>query len=62
MLLVTVGLASFVFITGATPIWVLCVVYFVMGAGMASVVAPTTEVVMSTLPRERAGVGSATER
>jgi Na+/melibiose symporter-like transporter len=38
---------------------VLCVVYFVMGAGMASVVAPTTEVVVSTLPREQAGVGSA---
>jgi len=31
----------------------------VMGAGMASVMAPVTEVVMSTLPRERAGVGSA---
>src|SRR5215212_7566936 len=30
-----------------------------MGAGMASVIAPTTEAVMSTLPREKAGVGSA---
>jgi MFS transporter, DHA2 family, multidrug resistance protein len=59
MVLVTASLGSFVLITGATPIWVLCVVYFVMGAGMASVMAPVTEVVMSTLPRERAGVGSA---
>jgi DHA2 family multidrug resistance protein-like MFS transporter len=59
MALVTVGLAAFLFMTAATPIWVLCVVYFVMGAGMASVVAPTTEVVMSSLPREKAGVGSA---
>jgi hypothetical protein len=59
MALVTASLASFVLITAATPIWVLCVVYFVMGAGMASVMAPVTEVVMSTLPRERAGVGSA---
>jgi MFS family permease len=48
-----------VLLSATTPIWVLCVVYFVMGAGMASVVAPTTEVVMSSLPREKAGVGSA---
>jgi DHA2 family multidrug resistance protein-like MFS transporter len=59
MVLVTVGLASFTLIGETTPIWVLGVVYFVMGAGMASVVAPTTEVVMSSLPREKAGVGSA---
>jgi DHA2 family multidrug resistance protein-like MFS transporter len=59
MVLVTASLASFVLIGGSTPIWVLCAVYFVMGAGMASVMAPVTEVVMSTLPRERAGVGSA---
>ena len=59
MSLVTLGLAAFVLMTGGTPIWVLCVVYFVMGAGMASVVAPTTEAVMSALPREKAGVGSA---
>jgi len=31
----------------------------VMGAGMANVMPPTTEAVMSTLPPERAGVGSA---
>ena len=59
MLLVTVGLGSFLLITAGTPIWVLCAAYFVMGAGMASVIAPTTEAVMSTLPREKAGVGSA---
>jgi DHA2 family multidrug resistance protein-like MFS transporter len=59
MALVMLALGSFVLIDSTTPIWVLCVVYFVMGAGMASVVAPTTEVVMSTLPRERAGIGSA---
>ncbi|HEV7657427.1 MAG TPA: MFS transporter [Mycobacteriales bacterium] len=57
--LVTVGLAAFLLIGTGTPIWVLAAVYFVMGAGMANVVAPTTEAVMSSLPRERAGVGSA---
>src|SRR5829696_8727428 len=59
MALVTAGLAAFLLVTEATPIWVLCIVYFGMGAGMASVIAPTTEAVMSTLPREKAGVGSA---
>jgi EmrB/QacA subfamily drug resistance transporter len=59
MALVTAALASFVLITESTPIWVLCVIYFTMGAGMASVIAPTTEAVMSSLPREKAGVGSA---
>ena len=57
--LVTVSLGAFVLITEGTPIWVLGLVYFVMGAGMASVVAPTTEAVMASLPREKAGVGSA---
>jgi MFS transporter, DHA2 family, multidrug resistance protein len=59
MALVTAGLASFILISETTPIWVLCLVYFAMGAGMASVMAPTTEAIMSTLPREKAGVGSA---
>jgi EmrB/QacA subfamily drug resistance transporter len=57
--LVTVSLGAFVLITESTPIWQLAIVYFVMGAGMASVVAPSTESVMSALPREKAGVGSA---
>jgi EmrB/QacA subfamily drug resistance transporter len=59
MAVVTAGLAAFLLVTEATPIWLLCLVYFGMGAGMASVIAPTTEAVMSTLPREKAGVGSA---
>jgi hypothetical protein len=32
---------------------------FIQGAGMANVIPPATESIMSTLPRERAGVGSA---
>jgi EmrB/QacA subfamily drug resistance transporter len=57
--LVTVGLIGFAFVGATTPIWVLLVLTFVQGAGMANVVAPATEAVMSSLPRERAGVGSA---
>jgi len=52
-------LAAFVLVREDTPIWVLATLYFVMGVGMATVVAPSTESVMSTLPREKAGVGSA---
>jgi DHA2 family multidrug resistance protein-like MFS transporter len=35
------------------------VLTFVQGAGMANVIPPATESVMSSLPREKAGVGSA---
>ncbi|HVX47563.1 MAG TPA: MFS transporter [Mycobacteriales bacterium] len=57
--LVTIGLAAFTLITEGTPVWAVCVVYFIMGTGMANVIPPVTESIMSTLPRERAGVGSA---
>jgi EmrB/QacA subfamily drug resistance transporter len=42
-----------------TPLWVMGTVFFVQGAGMAHVMAPATESVMSALPREKAGAGSA---
>ena len=57
--LVTVSLAGFSLIGATTPIWVLLVITFVQGAGMANVIPPATESVMSSLPREKAGVGSA---
>jgi DHA2 family multidrug resistance protein-like MFS transporter len=59
MLLVTVALGVFMFVTADTPVWVLLVTFFVQGVGMANVIPPATEAVMSTLPREKAGVGSA---
>jgi MFS transporter, DHA2 family, multidrug resistance protein len=57
--LVTVGMAGFVFMEVATPIWVLGALAFLQGAGMANVMPPATESIMSSLPREKAGVGSA---
>jgi EmrB/QacA subfamily drug resistance transporter len=57
--LVTVGLAGFAFVGASTPLWVLIVLTFVQGAGMANVVPPATESIMSSLPRDKAGVGSA---
>ncbi|WP_329109260.1 MFS transporter [Micromonospora sp. NBC_01699] len=59
LLLTALALAAFVFIGAETPIWVLVVSFFVQGVGMANIMAPATESVMSSLPREKAGVGSA---
>ncbi len=57
--LVAVALGGFAFVGVATPLWILIVLTFVQGAGMANVIPPATESVMSSLPREKAGVGSA---
>jgi EmrB/QacA subfamily drug resistance transporter len=57
--LVTVGLGGFVLVGAAAPLWVLIALTFIQGAGMANVMPPATESIMSSLPREKAGVGSA---
>ncbi|MFI5767396.1 MFS transporter [Streptomyces sp. NPDC051658] len=59
MLLVAVGLAAFALFDGTTPVWVLCLLFFVQGTGMAHVMTPVTVSVMQALPREKAGSGSA---
>jgi EmrB/QacA subfamily drug resistance transporter len=57
--IVTASLGAFVLVTLSTPVWVLLVIFFFQGVGMANVIPPTVEAVLSTLPREKAGVGSA---
>jgi EmrB/QacA subfamily drug resistance transporter len=59
MLLVAAALGAFATIDADTPVWLLGALFFVQGAGMANVMPPATESVMSSLPREKAGVGSA---
>jgi len=59
MALVVASLVAFVFVTATTPVWALLVIFFIQGVGMANVMPPVTESVMASLPRERAGVGSA---
>jgi EmrB/QacA subfamily drug resistance transporter len=59
LLLVTAALISYQVLSVATPIWVLALAFFVQGAGMGLVMPPATEAVMSVVPRERAGAGSA---
>jgi EmrB/QacA subfamily drug resistance transporter len=59
LLLVTAALVGYQLLAVATPIWVLAVLFFMQGAGMGLVMPPATEAVMSVVPRERAGAGSA---
>ncbi|MFJ2556864.1 MULTISPECIES: MFS transporter [unclassified Streptomyces] len=59
MLLVAGGLAAFALFDADTPVWVLCLVFFVQGTGMAHIMPPVTVAVMQALPREKAGSGSA---
>ncbi|MFC0528473.1 MFS transporter [Phytohabitans kaempferiae] len=57
--LTAVGMGGFAFLGVHTPIWVALVLFFVQGVGMANIMPPAMESIMSSLPRERAGVGSA---
>jgi MFS transporter, DHA2 family, multidrug resistance protein len=53
------AIAGLMFLGASTPIWVLCAIFFFQGLGMANVMPPATESIMASLPREKAGVGSA---
>jgi Na+/melibiose symporter-like transporter len=57
--LVAVTQAAFFLIDAHTSPWLIGGLFFVQGVGMANVMPPTTESIMSSLPREKAGVGSA---
>jgi Na+/melibiose symporter-like transporter len=59
MVLVAVGMAAFLLFGRTTPIWALEVVFFVMGTAMAHIMPPATVSIMQSLPREKAGSGSA---
>src|SRR5215472_4558613 len=59
LLAMTVALAGYQLLGETTPIWVLGVLFFIQGIGMGAIMPPATEAVMSVVPRERAGAGSA---
>ncbi|MER7499900.1 MFS transporter [Nonomuraea pusilla] len=59
MLVVTAALASYAFLDADTPVVLIEVVFFVQGAAMANIMPPATTAIMESLPREKAGVGSA---
>ncbi len=55
----SVAYGSIFFWDIATPVWVVALTLLVMGAGMANVMPPAMNTIMGSLPREKAGVGSA---
>ncbi|MGW7244446.1 MFS transporter [Streptomyces sp. NPDC054804] len=59
LVVTAVAFAGFLLLGQDTPIWVLEVLFFLMGTGMAHVMPPATVMIMSSLPREKAGSGSA---
>jgi Na+/melibiose symporter-like transporter len=59
MFFVALGFGSLSLFTADTSYWALALVYALVGFGMGNVVAPSTESIMGSLPRNRAGVGSA---
>jgi EmrB/QacA subfamily drug resistance transporter len=59
MALTGLSFIGFLLLGETTPIWVLEVLFFLMGTAMAHVMPPATVMIMSALPREKAGSGSA---
>ncbi|MDP9845326.1 MFS transporter [Streptosporangium lutulentum] len=59
MVIVACALASYATMDANTPILLIEVVFFVQGAAMANIMPPATTAIMESLPREKAGVGSA---
>ena len=59
LLVVAVALAGFALLQAGSPLWEIIVVTIVMAIGMGNVMAPATDSIMGSLPREKAGVGSA---
>lgn len=57
--LVTLSFGGYRFVDEQTPIAAVMLLLLLQGIGMAHVIAPATESIMSTLPRERAGAGAA---
>ncbi|MEO7555298.1 MAG: MFS transporter [Acidimicrobiales bacterium] len=59
LLIVTAALCLFVLFTPDTSVLTVIGVSVLMGLGMANVMAPATDSIMGSLPRAKAGVGSA---
>ncbi|PZG08963.1 MFS transporter [Nonomuraea aridisoli] len=55
----TLVLASYAIMDQNTPILLIEIIFFVQGTAMAMIMPPATTAIMESLPREKAGVGSA---
>jgi DHA2 family multidrug resistance protein-like MFS transporter len=59
LLLVTASFAGYLTLGQHTSIWVLEGLFLIQGVGMGNIMPPATESIMSSVPREKAGAGSA---
>jgi DHA2 family multidrug resistance protein-like MFS transporter len=59
LLVTAAALSGFALVEVGTSLWLIGTLFFFQGVGMANVMPPAMESIMSSLPRERAGVGSA---
>jgi MFS transporter, DHA2 family, multidrug resistance protein len=59
MLMVSASFAGYALLGQHSSIWLLEALFFVQGFGMGNIMPPATESIMSALPREKAGAGSA---
>ncbi|MFJ4990094.1 MFS transporter [Streptomyces sp. NPDC088732] len=57
--LIALSFLGFQLLDSDSPIWILELLFFLMGTAMAHVMPPATVAIMSSLPREKAGSGSA---
>jgi len=59
LVVMSAALAGYHFLGTSSPVWVLELTFLIQGAGMGLVMPSATEGVMSVVPRERGGAGSA---
>jgi Na+/melibiose symporter-like transporter len=59
LLLVVLTFLAYTLLNTETPLFAYCALILLQGIGMGAVMAPTTELIMATLPRERSGGGAA---
>jgi EmrB/QacA subfamily drug resistance transporter len=59
LLLDAVTFVGFLLLGRTTPIWVLVVLFALLGVAFAHITPPATVMIMTSLPREKAGAGSA---
>jgi len=59
LFVMSAALTGYHFLGTSTPVWVLLLTFLIQGCGMGLVMPAATEGVMSVVPRERGGAGSA---
>ena len=55
---IAAAMACYQFVTASSAMWIYLLIAFIQGAAMANVMPPATTTVMTSLPRQIAGVGS----